>query len=309
MFYSFITIVILLIFLIEIQIHSLNSFSKGTLRKEKKKKKSSYKSSLLKDLEKKDLLLFSLKTLNYNLVFLLAISTFYLAQDTQFYFAYIFTIFLLFVLSYILPLLVPNLIEKFALHLLFISKNLCKILVPYSQLLIQKKLKKIQQKKVDMEDEILALIETKTGQHFSNPQEKSMIEKIFYLNDIKVKTIMVPRVKLIAASSTASLKELKDIIKKNNVNRIPIFKKNIDSIIGILKAKDLLDKKEKDFSLNDILLDPLFVKSDDTIHICLQKLKQKKRSDAIVVDEYGGNAGLVTISHILTQIVGEIPHI
>jgi putative hemolysin len=144
-------------------------------------------------------------------------------------------------------------------------------------------------------------------------QEREMIYSIFKLGETEVSEIMVPRPDTIAVDEEGDINDIIAIIKKYGHSRIPVYKKNIDSITGLLNVKDLLkfvDKNHAGFhaksGLKSIIRPPFFVPENKKINELFQEMKKEKVHMAIVVDEYGGTAGIVTLEDIIEEIVGEI---
>jgi CBS domain containing-hemolysin-like protein len=139
--------------------------------------------------------------------------------------------------------------------------------------------------------------------------EKEMIVSIFELHDTVVGEIMVPRPDMVAIPVTASLSEALNVILQAGYSRIPVYEGTIDHIVGVLYAKDLLRLLRdgiREASLRELLRPPYFVPEGKRIVGLLREMQQRRVHMAIVVDEYGGVAGLVTIEDILEEIVGEI---
>lgn len=139
--------------------------------------------------------------------------------------------------------------------------------------------------------------------------EKEMIASIFAFGETLVREVMVPRIDVMAVSVDAPMREALDVILKAGHSRIPVYKGSIDNIIGILYAKDLLrylTDGRTDVPLGKILRPAYFIPESKKVDELLQELQQRKVHVAIVVDEYGGTAGLVTIEDLLEEIVGEI---
>jgi len=137
--------------------------------------------------------------------------------------------------------------------------------------------------------------------------ERGMIQSIMDLRDTDVSEIMTPRTDIKAAEKTASLAEVKHLIKEIGHSRIPIFDETIDNVLGILYAKDLLDLDDSDsFDATSAMRDPLFIPETKHLRDLLTEFRTRKVHMAIVLDEYGGTAGLVTIEDILEELVGEI---
>lgn len=139
--------------------------------------------------------------------------------------------------------------------------------------------------------------------------EKRMIHSIIEFGETTVKEIMVPRIDMVCCRTNFSLKQIKDLVKKEGHSRFPLYKQNIDSIVGILNVKDLFLEKAKEkrkLDLTRIARKAYFIPESKKIDELLAEMKRNKTHIAIVVDEYGGTAGLVTMEDILEEIVGEI---
>ena len=144
----------------------------------------------------------------------------------------------------------------------------------------------------------------------ANPEEQKMIRGVLELEDIAVKEIMIPRVDIIAAEYSISLEDLVTTMIKEGHSRIPIYKDTIDNIVGIIHARDVLqvltgDVKNDD-ALRDLIRPHLVIPESKPAAETLNELKEKMISIAIVVDEYGGTEGLITVEDIMEEIVGEI---
>jgi magnesium and cobalt transporter len=140
--------------------------------------------------------------------------------------------------------------------------------------------------------------------------EREMIRGVFGLGETPVKTIMVPRTDVVSVSIDMPFDEIAGTVIKSGHSRIPVYKNTIDNVIGFLYAKDLLSliykKKNGDLDINKILRPVLFVPEGKMIDDLLKELRQKRVHIAVVVDEYGGMAGIVCLENILEEIVGEI---
>jgi magnesium and cobalt transporter len=139
--------------------------------------------------------------------------------------------------------------------------------------------------------------------------EGEMIEGIFELKQTVAREIMIPRTSIVGAPRDATQQEVLGTIIQSGHSRIPIYKDNIDHIVGILYAKDLLPlwlDGEQEFNLETIVREPYFVPETKRIKDLLEELRTKKSHLAVIVDEYGGTAGIVTIEDIIEEIIGEI---
>lgn len=144
-----------------------------------------------------------------------------------------------------------------------------------------------------------------------NQNEKEIIESLTDFKDIYVFEIMTPRVDIIALSINDTIDNVIEIIVKSGHSRIPIFENSIDNIVGILHAKDLLKfninpKLKKGTDLKSLMKRPLFVPETKKIDDLLNEFQLKKNHIAIVVDEYGGTAGIITLEDIIEEVLGDI---
>ncbi len=159
-------------------------------------------------------------------------------------------------------------------------------------------------------DELKTLIEISEEHGALEEDEREMIHSIFEFSQTTVREIMVPRIDMVCVEINSSLDELIRVIKEKGHTRIPIYDGKIDNIVGIIHAKELLpfvnnnSKKEK--KLADLVREPHFVPDTKRIDELLSELQQAKQHMAIVVDEYGGTAGLITLEDVIEEIVGEI---
>ena len=159
------------------------------------------------------------------------------------------------------------------------------------------------------EEEIHDLIEAGEEEGIVDEQEREMISAILELDSTVVREIMVPRTSMAAISVEASVRETIDAIIACGHSRIPVYDGTLDNIIGLLYAKDLLKSwgmEDSGIHLRDLIRQPFFTPESKTLELLLQEFKKKKVHLAIVVDEYGGTSGLVTIEDLLEQIVGDI---
>jgi len=137
--------------------------------------------------------------------------------------------------------------------------------------------------------------------------DADMIESIIRFRDTDVAAIMTPRTEIVAVPATANLVETKQTIAREGHSRIPVFEENLDDVRGVLYAKDLLMlEADAPFKPTDLMRKVPFVPETKRIADLLAELREKKVHLAIVVDEYGGTAGLVTIEDIVEEIIGEI---
>ena len=161
----------------------------------------------------------------------------------------------------------------------------------------------------DSDAELRLLVETVDEAHPLEADERDMIHGIFELSERPAREVMVPRVDVAAEPREATIRQVLDRVIASGYSRVPIYDETIDNVVGVVYAKDMLrhlrDGKVDD-SVEPIARKPYFVPDTKKVDELLQDLQQSRVHMAIVVDEYGGTAGLVTIEDILEEIVGEI---
>jgi CBS domain containing-hemolysin-like protein len=167
--------------------------------------------------------------------------------------------------------------------------------------------------KATAEDEIMSLIERDeddedSGNADLEDDERRMIRGVFDLDETLVHEIMTPRVDVDAIEEDATLAEVKEKIVSTGHSRIPVYRESIDHVVGVVYAKDLLDDSLLDASggLGSLPHSPFFIPETKNVGDLLEEFQQSRNHFAVVLDEYGGTAGLVTFEDILEEIVGEI---
>jgi len=160
-----------------------------------------------------------------------------------------------------------------------------------------------------IEEEIKTLVDAGEESGFIEEEEKEMIYSIFEFGDTLAREVMVPRIGMVAIEVSTSVSGALDVVMRAGHSRIPVYENTIDNIVGILYAKDLLKywrDETSSLELRDLLRNVYYIPESKKVDELLQELQQRKVHIAVVVDEYGGTAGLVTIEDILEEIVGEI---
>ena len=159
-------------------------------------------------------------------------------------------------------------------------------------------------------EELRLIIEQGGEQGILEAEEEQMIHAVIELGDRRVHEVMVPRIAMISLAATATSDEAIDKVIEGGHSRIPVYVETIDEIVGILYAKDLLpylkDSAGDPPELRTLLRTPVFVPESMSVDDLLHEFQRRKVHIAIVLDEYGGTAGLVTIEDLLEEIVGEI---
>jgi putative hemolysin len=154
-------------------------------------------------------------------------------------------------------------------------------------------------------EEFHNLIQSENLKHGLEEHEKQILAGLYRFREAKLTEIYVPRVKIKAIASDLSIQEIKDFVISAGHSRIPVYKGTIDEIVGIIYAKDLILYPEKT-KLIDIMRPAWFVTGNMKVSNLLNQFKTRKLQMAIVVDEYGGTSGLISLEDILEMIVGEI---
>ncbi len=159
-------------------------------------------------------------------------------------------------------------------------------------------------------EELKSLLDISAEEGDIGFETRNMITGIFDFGATKVKEVMVPRIDVIGVDKEAGIEELLRIVRESEHSRIPVYQENIDQIVGIVYAKDLLQEffvdERKDRAIDHLLKEAFYVPDSKMISDLLKELQSQRIHMAIVVDEYGGTAGLVTLEDILEEIVGEI---
>jgi CBS domain containing-hemolysin-like protein len=159
------------------------------------------------------------------------------------------------------------------------------------------------------ETDILALVEREEAQGGVEEQERRMIRGVIALEDKTAREIMVPRIDVAAVDITATVGEVAAVVTERGFSRVPVYRESIDDIVGIVYAKDLLRAMAdggKDRPIRELVREAYFIPESKRLDELLTEMQARRTHMAIVVDEYGGTAGIVTIEDLLEEIVGEI---
>lgn len=157
------------------------------------------------------------------------------------------------------------------------------------------------------DEELLTIVNEAEEDGTLKEDESNLIRSAIEFDDLEVKDILVPRINVIAVSVDATKQELKKIFDSERYSRIPVYKDTIDSIIGFIHEKDFYRNYNKqDFSIKNLMQKVVFVVEYTKISDLLKKLQAKKVHMAVVLDEYGGTLGIVTVEDIIEELVGEI---
>ncbi|MCL5772922.1 MAG: hemolysin family protein [Firmicutes bacterium] len=159
------------------------------------------------------------------------------------------------------------------------------------------------------EEEIREMVNVGQEQGVLEEEEKEMIHSIFEFGDTIAREVMKPRIDMICLEANSSISRVLDTSIQHGFSKIPVYDNSIDNIIGVVNIRDLLvilKDKKTDVPLKDILHKPFFIPDSKKVDDLLKEMQKDKISMAIVVDEFGGTAGLITIEDLIEEIVGEI---
>lgn len=146
-----------------------------------------------------------------------------------------------------------------------------------------------------------------TDKSETSKDEKKILNGIVSFGSLEVKQIMKPRIDVFSVPNSISYVELIKMVKQNKFSRIPVYQNKIDEVIGIIYLKDLFPHlNKKDFNWNSLIREPYFIPENKKLDDLLKEFQQLKIHLAVVVDEYGGNSGIVTMDDIVEEIVGDI---
>ena len=160
-----------------------------------------------------------------------------------------------------------------------------------------------------LEKDFQELIDQGEEQGLLTPEQGDMIQSIFEFKDTIVREIMVPRTEIVGVDAEALIQTIVDLMVKHGHSRLPIYSENLDNVMGLLHVKDLLPYwgRPTDQSLpTEVIRQPFFVPETKKIVQLLKELRGQKFHMALVLDEYGGISGLVTMEDIIEEIIGEI---
>ena len=158
------------------------------------------------------------------------------------------------------------------------------------------------------EEDIARLVEREESEGGIEPEERAMIRAVFELHETTAREIMAPRIDMAALDANATLQQVSALIAERGFSRIPIYEETIDNVVGIVYAKDVLAAlaRNEQTTVRALARTALYVPESKPLDELLAELRAQRLQIAIVVDEYGGTAGLLTIEDLVEEIVGEI---
>jgi magnesium and cobalt transporter len=164
-----------------------------------------------------------------------------------------------------------------------------------------------------LRDSIKDVIDEKSNEESQNidlsSKEKSILSNILSINKLKADDVMIPRASIVAISQDSSFQNIIDTIDKESHSRMPVFRKDLDDVLGMIHIKDIITfsgSNHKDFNIKKIMREVLFVPPTMPVMNLLLKMQATKLHMALVIDEHGGTDGLITIEDVIEEIVGEI---
>jgi magnesium and cobalt transporter len=159
-------------------------------------------------------------------------------------------------------------------------------------------------------EQLIDLLRDSEKRNLVDTQALAMIEGVLHVGEMQVRDIMVPRTQMVVVNSDSQPDEFIASVTESGHSRFPVIGDNRDEVEGILLAKDLLEYyargKDQEFDMDDTMRPAVFTPESKRLNVLLREFRETRNHMAIVVDEYGGIAGLVTIEDVLEQIVGEI---
>lgn len=159
-------------------------------------------------------------------------------------------------------------------------------------------------------EELLELLNDARERNLFDVEAQTMLEGVLQVADMQVRDIMLPRAQMVALQKDATLEEALAVVSESGHSRFPVTGEDRDQVVGIVLAKDLLnhfiENRQAPFNLREYLRPAPFVPESMRLNVLLKKFRASRNHMAIVADEYGGVAGLVTIEDVLEQIVGDI---
>ena len=159
------------------------------------------------------------------------------------------------------------------------------------------------------EEELKVLVNVSHEEGVLEQEEKAIINNVFEFGDMKAENAMVQRIDMVTVSADATYDEVLELFKEEKMSRFPVYKGSIDDIVGILNIKDIIflsDEEEKNFKVEDHMRDAFFTYEFKKISKLLEEMKLAKTQIAIVLDEYGGTSGLLTVEDLVEVLVGDI---
>ncbi len=159
-------------------------------------------------------------------------------------------------------------------------------------------------------EELKMLVRASAQSGVVGGEAEEMLSAVFDFGNLLVRQVMIPRTEMIAVREDAHIDEIIDLATKHPFTKFPVYSENQDQILGIVNIKDLLSaytrEEQEQQTAHDLMREPIFIPETARVNTLLQLFRARERHIAIVVDEYGGTAGVVTLADLLEEIVGEV---
>ena len=202
--------------------------------------------------------------------------------------------------------------ESFAMAVGGIITALTKVFKPINWLfskwkLLLSKLFKVKDDRRLTQDELITMVEEVEQEGGMDADDSDLVRSAIEFHDQEVADILTPRVRVEGVPQDASFAEVSEIFEESGYSRLPVYEETIDRIVGVIHQKDFYRKtKDAQLNMNEIMKSPVFVTENTKISDLMRMLQRTKSQLAVVVDEYGGTVGIVTMEDILEELVGEI---
>lgn len=159
-------------------------------------------------------------------------------------------------------------------------------------------------------EELKMLVTASTEEGIVEPHESEMLHAVFEFGDLLVRQVMIPRTEIVAVEADLPLEEIIPLISESTYTKFPVYDDDLDNILGIIHVKDLLSRMQEDdwqaSTARSLVREPLYVPETTLVSALLHQFRDKRQHIAIVLDEYGGTGGLVTLEDLVEEIVGEV---
>jgi putative hemolysin len=161
------------------------------------------------------------------------------------------------------------------------------------------------------EEEIRAMIDIGKEEGSLHEEERDMLHKVFEFGDTVASEAMVPRIEIVAINDSAKIRDALALVREHGYSRYPVISETVDNVTGILFVKDILiqmaaEKVSEESSIQSFIRDAYFIPENKKVRELLNEMQKKKFQIAIVMDEYGGTAGLITLEDLMEEIVGSL---
>lgn len=201
--------------------------------------------------------------------------------------------------------------EKLSMLFYPVIKAIYYLLIPVNVIFIGwkkliSKIFRLDRKEVITEDEIMTFVEEAEDAGTLNKNETKLIQSVIDFDDLEAKTILTPRVNITAVKDDTDLESVKKLFQESGFSRLPLFSDSLDNITGVIHLKDFYRKSAQCKSIKDIAQKPYFITEHTKISKLLKDFQKKQIQFSVVLDEYGGTLGIVTMEDILEELVGEI---